>query len=92
VTFAAANLAYGWTGLGFAVPWAEIALAAIGVALVGVTNLTVSFGLAFSTALKARQLRLSRRREFLGALLRQWRADPGGFVFPPAERKPERAA
>jgi hypothetical protein len=49
-------------------------------------------GPKISTALKARQLRLSRRREFLGALLRQWRADPGGFVFPPAERKPERAA
>ncbi|MBU6272661.1 MAG: hypothetical protein KGQ67_15245 [Betaproteobacteria bacterium] len=89
VTFAAANLAYGWTGLGFAVPWPELALAALGVALVGLTNLTVSFALAFSTALKARQLRLTRRREFLGALLRQWRADPGGFVFPPADRKPE---
>ena len=83
VTFAAANLAYGAVGLqGTAAPL-ELAITALGVALIGLVNLGVSFGLAFWTALKARGLRIGQARAFWTVLGRRLRTDPGSFVLPP---------
>lgn len=52
VTFAAANLGYVIQAEGF--KWETFAVAMAGVALIGITNLMVSFGLALWTAASAR--------------------------------------
>ncbi len=85
VTFAAANAAYGLVGLDFAIPLEDLAAIVLGVVLIGATNLAVSFGLAFYTALKARRLRLHGGWDFLRALWHRFRAAPRAFFLPPKE-------
>ena len=55
------------------------------VALIGATNLAVSFGLALWTAMRSRQRRMSDLRPLPGMLLRRLLARPRDFVWPPAE-------
>lgn len=54
VSFAAANLGYGWQSLHPA--WPVVLYSLLGVALIGVVNLLVSFGLALTLAVRARGL------------------------------------
>jgi site-specific recombinase len=54
VTFSAANLAYGLAALDYDVPAGIIFKTSLGVALVGLTNLVVSFTLALYVALRSR--------------------------------------
>ena len=88
VTFAAANLAYGAVGLQGTVPALELAIAALGVGLIGLVNLGVSFALAFWTALKARGLRVRQTRAFAAVLGRRLRHEPASFVLPPRDEPP----
>lgn len=85
VTFSAANLAYGLVGLDFQVPVTTILVSLLGVGLVGVVNLTVSFSLALYVALKSRQVRFDRFGELLGLLLARFRARPRDFFLPPKD-------
>jgi site-specific recombinase len=82
VAFASANLGYALIALEFAVPWATIAWGALGVALIGFTNLAVSFALALWVALRARGAEFRRTRELLALLWREFRARPGRFFLP----------
>jgi site-specific recombinase len=82
VAFASANLGYALIALEFAVPWATIAWCALGVALIGFTNLAVSFALALWVALRARGAEFRRTRELLALLWREFRARPGRFFLP----------
>lgn len=59
IAFSAANLGYAWQALDGQPAAAAVALAAAGVLLIGLVNLTVSFSLAFYLALRA--TRSSRR-------------------------------
>lgn len=83
VAFASANLGYALIALEFAVPWTTVAWSAFGVALIGLTNLAVSFALALWVALRARGAEFRRTGEFLALLWREFRARPGRFFFPP---------
>ena len=83
VTFSAANAAYGLVGLDFAVAPRTVLAVAAGVALVGLTNLGVSFYLALNTAFKARRLRLATTPLFWRTLGRRFRAAPRSFFLPP---------
>ncbi len=65
VAFSSANLGYAVAALHFHVEWASLAWAALGVALIALTNLLVSFVLALGVAMRARVLGL---REILGTL------------------------
>jgi site-specific recombinase len=65
VAFASANLGYATAAFDFQPAAGVFAWAALGVALIAVTNLTVSFLLALAVALRARGLGL---RQMLGAL------------------------
>jgi site-specific recombinase len=82
VAFASANLGYALIALEFAVPWTTVAWSALGVALIGLTNLAVSFALALWVALLARGAEFQRNRELLVLLWREFRARPGRFFFP----------
>lgn len=65
VAFASANLGYALAAFDFRPEWIAMAWGALGVALIALTNLAVSFVLALGVALRARGLGL---REMLGAL------------------------
>ena len=90
VTFAAANLAYGGAAVG-GLPWAQAAVLALGVALVGLVNLGVSFTLALRMALRANQLRLQDSPRLWALLARRLRRRPLDFVRPPRRARPVRA-
>ncbi|MFO1364455.1 MAG: site-specific recombinase [Burkholderiales bacterium] len=83
IAFAAANLGYALVALGFALPWPEIAWCALGVALIGMVNLGVSFALALWMALRARGAEFRRTGELLRLLGREALARPGRFFLPP---------
>ena len=91
ITFSTANLAYGAVGLDFAMSAGLWLHCILGVALIGIINLTVSFALALWTALRAHGVRISHA----GALLRhvgtQFARSPMQFFYPPgttADGKP----
>jgi site-specific recombinase len=86
IAFASANFAYALVALDFALPWQEFLWGALGVALIGLTNLAVSFALALWVALKARDTAFGRTRELLGLLARRFAAAPARFFLPPPNR------
>jgi site-specific recombinase len=87
VTFGAANLAYGLQALDFQVFWVEAAVCALGVILIGLTNLAVSFSLAMYVALKSRRVRYADTRGLVRILLRRFVRRPRDFFWPPNEVK-----
>jgi site-specific recombinase len=83
VAFASANLAYGSHALDFDIAWQTFAVCALGVALVGLTNLTVSFSLAMKTALRSRGIGPDDTRGLSVKLLRRFLTRPRDFFWPP---------
>ncbi len=55
-----------------------------GIAVTGVLNLTVSFGLAFAVALRSRGVRLQDRARIVRAIGRRMREQPLSFLWPAA--------
>ena len=67
-----------------------MAWAALGVALVGLVNLTMSFSLALFVALRARGVNTTQQGLLFGSLWRHFRHHTREFFFPP--KKPAAAA
>ncbi len=82
IAFSSANLGYAIAGLHYEVPTAVLAEASIGLVLVGITNLSVSFALALWMALRARRVTLVDKRALFVALLRRMVRAPGRFLLP----------
>jgi site-specific recombinase len=82
IAFSAANLGYALQAYDFALPWQLVAWSLLGVALIGLTNLTVSFALALWMSLRARGADVSRTRELLQRLWQRMKAQPASFVLP----------
>ncbi|MGL4406999.1 MAG: hypothetical protein ACRCTU_01245 [Zoogloea sp.] len=88
IAFASANLGYAVTALDFGIAFQAFAIAASGVALIGLVNLTVSFALALRTALAARRIRFSHWGPLLAVLGRRLRSRPTEFFVPsPPQRQ-----
>lgn len=83
IAFAAANLGYAWVAFDFALPATTLLWAALGVLLIGFTNLAVSFALALWTALKARGVVFTQKRELLRRLWARLRGAPLSFFAAP---------
>lgn len=83
IAFSSANLGYALVAFDFAVDWHVFAWGALGVALIGLVNLTVSFSLALWMALKARSIVFTQTRELLRRLWIKLRTEPGVFFRPP---------
>jgi len=83
ITFSAANLAYGAVGVDFAMSAGFWLHCVIGVALIGIINLTVSFTLALGTALRAHGVRISHAGALLRYVSTQFAASPLQFFYPP---------
>jgi site-specific recombinase len=79
IAFAAANLGYALVAFDFALPWLTVAWAALGVALIGAINLTVSFSLALWMALRARGVVFTQTRALLAALWQRVRREPASL-------------
>ena len=92
VTLASANFAYALVALDFAVSWHTLALSLLGIALVGLVNLGVSFALALYVAMKARQVRFNRLGELLALTLKQLITRPRDFFLPPKAQPAATAA
>ncbi|MDK2124105.1 site-specific recombinase [Parachitinimonas caeni] len=85
ITFSSANLAYAAVALDFQLPWQTWLLSVAGIALIGATNLAVSFGLALFVALRARRTSFTRSRALLGKLASRFMRGPRRFFVAPAE-------
>jgi site-specific recombinase len=83
VTFAAANLSIAIVGEQFALPATTLLVAALGVLLIGLVNLAVSFSLALWVALRARGQRIPNTAAVLAAIASRFRANPREFFWPP---------
>lgn len=84
IAFSSANFGYALAGFDYAVAWPALLWAALGVALIGLTNLGVSFALALRTAMGARRIEFAHWSTLLRALGRRFRQQPGSFLLPPA--------
>jgi site-specific recombinase len=85
VTFSSANFAIGFVGLGQQLDPATIGVTFLGIALIGMVNLLVSFGLALWVALRARKVRFRHGFRLLRALGRRLRAAPLDFFIGPRD-------
>lgn len=83
IAFSSANLGYALVGFQFDLPAITVLWSALGVALIGATNLAVSFALALRTALGARGIVFEHWTPLLGAIGRRFRAAPRSFLLPP---------
>jgi len=83
IAFSSANLGYALIGFDFALPFKAILWAALGIALIGLTNLAVSFALALRTALGARGVRFEHWGALLKAIWARFRSAPRSFILPP---------
>jgi site-specific recombinase len=85
IAFSSANLGYAMVAHGFHIELQLLAWSALGVALIGFMNLSVSFALALWTALKARAVVFTHTPQLLRALGRRLRTEPGIFFRPPRD-------
>ncbi len=88
VTFAAANLGIAGVALEDTITPAAVGVAALGVTLVGVVNVVVSFTLALLLAMKARRVRFRHALPLLTLLARRFARRPLDFFRPPRDAAP----
>jgi len=85
IAFSSAYWGYALVGLEFAMAWETAALAALGVLLIGLTNLVVSFYLAMWVGLKARGVDFRQRLRLGRAIAWHLLTHPREFFLPPRE-------
>ncbi|CAH0305537.1 hypothetical protein SRABI118_04565 [Massilia sp. Bi118] len=83
VTFSSANFAIGFVGLDYNVDLETVGITLLGIALIAMVNLLVSFGLALWVALRARKIRFYHGFALLRALGRRLRMAPLDFFIGP---------
>jgi site-specific recombinase len=89
VTFATANFATALVGLDYAIAPDVIGTTVLGIVLIGVVNLMVSFGLALWVALRARKIRFRHGLRLVNALGRRLRSAPLEFLLGPSDARLE---
>ena len=89
VTFTSAYFGFSLIGLDFALTPHEVSLAVLGIVLIALTNLAVSFTLALSVAMKARKVAFAHWGTLLQSLGSRFRQQPGEFFLPPKENVAE---
>ncbi|MDO9449188.1 MAG: site-specific recombinase [Rugosibacter sp.] len=83
VTLSSANFALALTSLDFHIGWLVLFETLVGIALVGFTNLSVSFALALWVALKARGADITASQGLAALLVERLRKEPARFFVPP---------
>ena len=92
ITFASANLAFAAVGLDYAMSWPTLAWSVLGIGLIGLLNLLVSFNLALWVALRSRKLTLRDALPLLPAVGRHFLSRPLDFFWPPRRPADENEA
>lgn len=87
ITFSSAFLGFSLVGLNFAIEPQQLLIAALGIALIGLANLMVSFTLALSVAMKARKVTFAHWPTLLHCIGMRIRHKPGEFLLPPKSQK-----
>lgn len=83
VTLSTGMFAFSLTALDFKVASEVVLSSMLGIAFIGMTNLTVSFTLALMVAFEARQVTFAQGRKLLWVLLRRFLTSPRDFFLPP---------
>lgn len=84
IAFSSAYVGYAAVGMEFALSWQLALLSAAGVALIGLTNLAVSFTLTLYVALRARRITFAQGRHLGVMILRRFLSRPRDFLLPPS--------
>lgn len=88
IAFSSAYVGHSLVGLEFSLPLQLAALSLIGVLLIGLTNLAVSFALTLTVAMRARRILFSQGRELIHLVFRHLRTQPRDFFLPPLKSAP----
>lgn len=84
ITFSSANFAFALVGSDYQLTLEQWVVSISGIALIGITNLGVSFSLAIGVALRSRRVKFSQGWAlFILVLKRFWRS-PREFFWPPS--------
>mgnify|MGYP003608023164 CR=1 FL=1 len=83
IAFASANFSQGLYNLDEVPELGLVLVSFLGVLLIGMTNLMVSFGLALFVALRARRVQYSQWRPLLKLLFGHFLTRPADFFWPP---------
>ena len=83
IAFSSANLGYAFVGFDYSLPVKAVLWALLGIALIGLTNLAVSFALALRTARAARGIEFEHWGALLEAIWQRFRQAPRSFLLPP---------
>jgi site-specific recombinase len=86
IAFSAANLAYVLVTINFQLPLRVVVWSVLGVGLIGLVNLIVSFTLALWTALKSRGIRDVPFLEIFRVLWQKFLTEPRTFLRVPEEQ------
>lgn len=85
VTFSSANFAFALVGLDNHLSAEQWILSLSGIALIGISNLAVSFALALTVALRSRRVNFKQEWSLAGVLWRRFCSAPRDFFLPPPE-------
>ena len=83
ITFSSAYFGYAMVVLDYHLSWAALAWSIAGIAAIGFTNLAVSFILALTIALRARQVSYFQKRILLSSVIKRLLHHPREFFLPP---------
>ncbi|MBR0568458.1 site-specific recombinase [Azoarcus sp. L1K30] len=87
IAFSSAYVGYAAVAHDFIVPLQSVQLAAAGVLLIGLVNLTVSFALTLYVAMRSRRISFAQGRTLSGLLLRRILRRPQDLIIPPRKQK-----
>lgn len=88
ITFSSANFIFALVGADGVLSNEQWVLSLTGIALIGLTNLGVSFSLALGVALRSRRISFSHGRRLLWRVLQRFARRPRDFFVPPKETAP----
>ena len=85
ITFSSANFVFALVGLDHHLSWQVWSISLLGIVLIGVVNLSVSFSLALMVAMRSRQVSFEETGELGQLLWRRLTTQGRDFFFPPPE-------
>lgn len=83
ITFSSANFAFALVGLDYQLTTQQWVVSLLGIALIGMTNLAVSFTLALGVALRSRRVSFRQGSALGGLVLKRFWYTPRDFFLPP---------
>lgn len=92
IAFSSAYVGYSIAAFDFGLPLQTVAVAMLGVVLIGLVNLVVSFTLTLYVAMRARRITFAQGRTLSSLMLRRMLTRPHEFFIPPGNAPTYRSA